>query len=108
MNVMMTASGPVVIDWTNAARAIRCSTSAVTFILLTCPRIPGSNLINVAVATGARRVGSRVREALPRPRVRSPARAARPGSKSLDTNMSPDEMTAIERAGGEQALRIAR
>ena len=27
MNVIMTAAGPVVIDWTNAALAIRCSTS---------------------------------------------------------------------------------
>ena len=58
LNVMITASGPVVIDWTNAARGDALTDVAVTFMLLTCPRIPGSRIVNVA-ATPMRAVSRR-------------------------------------------------
>ena len=41
MNVMMTASGPVVIDWPNAARGDPLLDVGSPYILFTCPR-PGS------------------------------------------------------------------
>ena len=37
MNVMLSARGPVVIDWTNAARGQPLSDVAMTYVLLTCP-----------------------------------------------------------------------
>ena len=38
MNVMMTTRGPVVIDWTNAARGDPLIDVGLTYVLLTCPR----------------------------------------------------------------------
>ena len=46
MNVMITASGPIVIDWTNAARGEPLLDVAVAVVLLTCPQMPGSKLLN--------------------------------------------------------------
>jgi aminoglycoside phosphotransferase (APT) family kinase protein len=107
LNVMMTASGPVVIDWTNAARGEPLLDVAFTFILLTCPRIPGSNLKNIAFRpirnVLARAFVSRYRG---RELDRQLVQAAQ--LKALDRNMSPDEITAIERAGARANARIAR
>src|SRR5207342_608919 len=48
LNVMLAPGGPVVIDWTNAARGDALVDVGVTIVLLTCPRMPGSRMINVA------------------------------------------------------------
>ena len=40
MNVMLSPRGPVVIDWTNAARGDALTDSAFTYVLLTCPQMP--------------------------------------------------------------------
>src|SRR5262249_52240396 len=40
LNVVMTARGPVVIDWTNAAGGGPLLHGALTYVLLTCPRAP--------------------------------------------------------------------
>ena len=106
MNVMMTASGPVVIDWTNAAQGDPLLDAAVTFILLTCPRIPASNLINVAARPARAGLG---RAFVKRYRGRELdvqlVQAAQ--LKALDTNMAPEEVAAIERAGARASARIA-
>ncbi len=48
LNVIVTASGPVVIDWTNASRGDALVDVAMTVVLVTCPRMPGSRILNVA------------------------------------------------------------
>ena len=107
LNVMMTASGPVVIDWTNAARGDPLLDVAFTFILLTCPRVPGSNLKNAALRPVRNLLGRafvnryRGRE-LDRQLVQAAA------LKTLDRNMSPDEVAAIERAGARALARVSR
>jgi hypothetical protein len=107
LNVMMTASGPVVIDWTNAARGEPLLDVGFTFILLTCPRVPGSDLKNIAFRP--------VRNLLARTFVhryrgreldRQLVQAA--GLKALDGNMAPDEVVAIERVGARASARLSR
>ncbi len=40
MNVMMTARGPVVIDWPNAGRGHPLTDVGFTYVLMTCPEMP--------------------------------------------------------------------
>ena len=95
MNVIMTASGPVVIDWTNAARGDPLVDVAMTIVLLTCPRMPGSRILNVA-ATPLRAYLARVFRALPRPRARRHLDFVG-RLKALDGNMTVEEVAACER-----------
>jgi len=106
MNVMITESGPVVIDWTNAAQGDPLLDAAVTFILMTCPRMPGSNLVNNAVRPVRGGLG---RAFVKRYRGREFDRqlVIAAGLKALDRNMSPEEVTAIERAGARAAARLS-
>ena len=78
MNVIMTASGPVVIDWTNAARADPLVDVAMTIVLLTCPRMPGSRILNVAATPLRAYLARSFASALPRPRARPASRLRRP------------------------------
>lgn len=93
LNVMISQRGPVVIDWTNAARGNPLSDIALTYVLLTCPEIPGSRLMQVAMQP-ARGILARsfVR------RYRGPAfdtqLAVAAELKSLDKNMTPTESAA--------------
>ena len=50
MNVMMTERGPVVIDWTNAARGDPLTDVAVTYVILTCSRGPMSRIVHTLLA----------------------------------------------------------
>ena len=91
LNVVMTARGPVVIDWTNAARGDPLLDVALTYVLLTCPRAPLPSL--------ARRVLEPSRIAVARlfaRRYRGPALNGRIADaaelKMLDPNMFPDEI----------------
>jgi aminoglycoside phosphotransferase (APT) family kinase protein len=107
LNVMMTASGPIVIDWPNAARGEPLLDVGISFLLLTCPRVPGSDLLNTALRQLRRGMGrtftKRYRGAeLDRQLVLAAA------LKSLDTNMSADEVAAIERAGARAKARLSR
>ena len=63
LNVMITAIGTGRHRLAErGARRPRWLDVAVTFVLLTCPRVPGSRLLNRAVATDARRARAHVRE----------------------------------------------
>ena len=48
LNVLLSAGGPVVIDWSNAAHGEALSDVALTYVLLTCPRMPGPRLLQIA------------------------------------------------------------
>jgi serine/threonine protein kinase len=107
MNVMLTESGPVVIDWTNASRGEPLLDVGITLVLFTCPRVPGLEMLNVALkpvrSLLARSFGKRYRG---RELDRQLVQAA--GLKALDTNMSPEEVQAIERLGARASARLAR
>jgi aminoglycoside phosphotransferase (APT) family kinase protein len=106
MNVMMTAAGPVVIDWTNAARGEPLLDVGVTLVLMTCPRVPGPDLLNVALRPMRKQLGrSFAKRYRGRELDRQLVIAAR--LKALDTNMSADEVTAIERLGAQATARLA-
>ena len=53
-NVVLTASGPMVIDWPNAARGDGLADVAYTWVILTTSRLEGSLLHRLILATGRR------------------------------------------------------
>lgn len=105
LNVMMSARGPVVIDWTNAAAGEPLLDVAVTYVLLTCPDVPASRTVQVA----AQPVRGWLASSFVR-RYRGPAfdavvaRAAE--LKMLDANLSGSEVAACARLA-ERARRSA-
>ncbi|HTK17617.1 MAG TPA: phosphotransferase [Acidimicrobiia bacterium] len=107
LNVMMTASGPVVIDWTNAGRGDPLLDVGFTYILLTCPRVPGSNLLNLALRPVRFAMGRAFTKRY-RGRELDAQLVQAAGLKALDSNMSADEVAAIERAGARAKARVSR
>jgi aminoglycoside phosphotransferase (APT) family kinase protein len=106
MNVMLTANGPVVIDWPNAARGDALSDVAVTFVLLTCPEMPGSRIVNrvvhplrvaLARAFASRYEGTALDEKL--------VLAAQ--LKALDRNLTQEEVAACERLEAKARARLS-
>jgi aminoglycoside phosphotransferase (APT) family kinase protein len=96
MNVMMTARGPVVIDWPNARRGDPFTDIGFTYVLLTCPDMPAPwivrKLVQPARVAMARSFAKRYRgDAL----AAAIAHAAR--LKLADRNMSPAERASIRR-----------
>ena len=53
-NVVLTASGPMVIDWPNAARGDPLADVAYTWVILRTSRLEGSGLHRLMLATGRR------------------------------------------------------
>jgi aminoglycoside phosphotransferase (APT) family kinase protein len=94
-NVIMSSRGPMVIDWSNAARGDARADVALTYVLLTGPRMPGPRPVRV-LAQPARVVLARCflrRYGTPlRPWI---ALAAR--EKTRDPNMFPDEVRNLDR-----------
>lgn len=106
LNVLMsTTRGPVVIDWPNARRGDPMSDVALTFALITCARIPLPR--PVAAALDAVRAPV-VRRAFAR-RYLGPqfsgCVAEMATLKTLDPNMEPDEVTALEKLSRRAAER---
>jgi len=96
MNVMITQSGPIVIDWPNAARGSALIDVAITVVLLTCPQMPGSRALN--------RIVQPMRESLARTfasrykgRALDEKLAFAAQLKSLDRNLSAEEVAACRR-----------
>lgn len=98
MNVMMSARGPVVIDWTNASRGAPLTDVAMTYVLLTCPRIPGPRVLTTLLQPVRRSLGERFARRY-RGRVLDDAIAQACDLKSRDPNMAPDEVAAMTRLG---------
>jgi aminoglycoside phosphotransferase (APT) family kinase protein len=96
MNVMMTARGPVVIDWSNAARGDPLFDVAATYVLLTCPRAPMPAVARPLVQPVRNLIAHRFAQ-----RYRGPELDARIADaadlKTLDMNMLPDEIENCRR-----------
>jgi aminoglycoside phosphotransferase (APT) family kinase protein len=95
LNVIMDPDrGPVVIDWANASRGQGLSDVALTYVLLTCPRMPGPAALRVA-ADPVRRFLARQFTA----RWRGPALDARiaiaADMKAEDRNMDAQEVATL-------------
>jgi aminoglycoside phosphotransferase (APT) family kinase protein len=104
MNVMMTNRGPVVIDWTNAARGAPLTDVAMTYVLLTCPRAPGPSALRVGVQL-PRLLIARVFMARYRGPVIDQRVAEAAELKTLDPNMQPDEIARCRRLADRRRRR---
>jgi tRNA A-37 threonylcarbamoyl transferase component Bud32 len=106
MNVMLTQSGPVVIDWPNAARGTALADVAVTFVLLTCPQVPGSRTLNRAVAplrvALARTFASRYQG-----RALDEKLVLAAQLKAIDKNLSAEEVAACHKLEERARARIS-
>jgi aminoglycoside phosphotransferase (APT) family kinase protein len=96
MNVMLADRGPVVIDWSNACAGPAVSDTALTYVLLTCPDVPGLG----AAQWLARPVRLALGGAFAR-RYRGPEfddhLASMAELKTLDANMTPREIAACRK-----------
>jgi aminoglycoside phosphotransferase (APT) family kinase protein len=97
LNVIMHPErGPVVIDWANASRGDALFDIGVTYVLLTCPQMPGPAAVRL--------IAKPIRTLLARTfveRYRGPRLDARIADaaelKTLDDHMAPDEIAAMQR-----------
>ena len=94
--IMQPERGPVVIDWANASRGDGLFDIGVTYVLLTCPVMPGLRRAPRGGETDPRaartRVTKRYRGRAARRRIAEAAEL-----KTLDTNMAPAEIAAMQR-----------
>ena len=104
LNVVMTAHGPVVIDWTNAAGGDPLLDVALTYTLLTCARVPlppVARLLVQPVRVMIARVFTR--------RYRGPDLDAHiveaAEMKALDPNVFPDEIERCRRLAARRRSR---
>ena len=96
LNVILSERGPVVIDWANAARGRGLSDVALTYVLLTCPQMPGPRILQLAAQPArvglARMFAHRYRGNDLVERI-----AAAADLKTLDRNMTPEEVANLHR-----------
>lgn len=94
LNVMMGSRGPIVIDWTNAARGDPLTDVALTYVLLTCPRVPAPRAVQLLLQPLRRAMAGVFAK-----RYRGAAFDARlieaAELKQLDDHMQPDEIEAM-------------
>ena len=104
MNVMMTTRGPVVIDWTNAARGAALDRCRDDVRLVDVPRVPGPAALRVALQLPrlwiARAFMARYRDPVIDQRVAEAAEL-----KMLDPNMRPDEVDRCRRLADRRRRR---
>lgn len=107
LNVIMAPRGPVVIDWTNAAAGEPLLDCALTYVLMTCPRMPGPRWLGTVVRPLR---GPLAREFARRYRGRAfDEQLAIAGElKALDTNLYPDEIAACLKVSERARSRLAR
>src|SRR6266403_2082584 len=104
INVLLSPKGPVVIDWTNAARGPGASDVALTWLLMTAGEIPGRG---VQAALGRALRSLFVRAFLGHFEL-GPVRAALPAVaewKCRDPNMRPAEVAAMQRLVARESSR---
>jgi aminoglycoside phosphotransferase (APT) family kinase protein len=96
LNIIMSERGPVVVDWTNAARGEGLSDVALTYVLLTAPRMPGPAALRVL----ARPLRNALAHAFVR-RYRGPDLDERIATmadlKSLDRSMDASEIASLQK-----------
>ncbi|MDQ1466015.1 MAG: hypothetical protein QOH10_430 [Actinomycetota bacterium] len=107
LNVILSPDGPVVIDWSNAARGEGLSDVGFTYALLTCPRMPGPRVVGLAMQP--------VRAGIARWFVRryrgrdlDAHIAVAADLKALDRNMAPDEVANLHRLARRMRNRARR
>jgi aminoglycoside phosphotransferase (APT) family kinase protein len=102
-NVLVTADGPVVIDWTNAARGSAGSDVATTWLLMSCAEIPGPRWkVTLLQAFRTMLTGSFIRRAGRTAAARDLRAVA--AWKTADRNMRPAEVDAMRRFVERHAL----
>jgi aminoglycoside phosphotransferase (APT) family kinase protein len=100
LNVIVTARGPVLIDWSNAGAGNATDDVAVTWLLLAAGRVGGSRVDRALARVGRGLLVRRFLAAAGRPGAASLAAAL--AWKAADPNMSAAEvaaMRAVARAG---------
>lgn len=105
LNVIMSPSGPVVIDWANARRGDPMADVALTYALICCGRIPLPRPIAAALDAVRRPVFRRVfaRRYVGPAFDRQVAEMAE--LKCFDENMAPDETRALLRLAEQSRAR---
>jgi aminoglycoside phosphotransferase (APT) family kinase protein len=103
LNVLLSARGPVVIDWSNAARGSGLSDVALTYVLLTCPEMPGPKVLQIA-ARPARESLARLFARRYQGKDLTESIAVAAERKTLDRHMTRDEVANLHRL----ALRMRR
>jgi aminoglycoside phosphotransferase (APT) family kinase protein len=96
LNVILAPAGPVLIDWTNAARGSAATDVAVTWLLMTAAEIPGSRWLAALNGIIRRLFVHSFLGHFDRANIR----AALPGVvewKSRDRNIRPTEVAAMRR-----------
>ena len=96
LNVLLSARGPIVIDWANAARGDGLSDVAMTYVLLTCPQMPGPRVLQIA-AQPARAGLARLFAGRYQGNDLAERIAVAADLKTLDRHMTPDEITNLHR-----------
>ena len=97
MNVMLTPTGPMVIDWTRAGRGNPPTDVALTWVLIAAGGIPAARLAAFALGQGRRPlIRSFLKHFDNRPEIVDELRAAVEW-KARDPNMSPGEQAAMWR-----------
>jgi aminoglycoside phosphotransferase (APT) family kinase protein len=99
LNVLVTPTGPVVIDWTNAARGDGLTDVALSWLLMGAGTIPGNRVVARMLEAGraslVNRFLRRYDRAILLARVREIAEW-----KCADPNVDDDERDAIRRIAG--------
>jgi aminoglycoside phosphotransferase (APT) family kinase protein len=102
LNVIETERGPVVIDWGNARSGDGLTDVALTYVLLTCPRMPGPWITRIAVQPMRAWLGNQFVQRYRGPELN--ARIARAAElKALDPNMLPEEVKKLRRLARKAA-----
>jgi aminoglycoside phosphotransferase (APT) family kinase protein len=97
LNVIMSPTrGPVVIDWPNATRGDPMADVALTYVLLTCPRIPVPRPLEVTLDAIRIPLVRRYFARRYRGRAFDQYVALMAELKCLDRNMGPDEIARME------------
>ncbi len=108
LNVIMSERGPVVIDWPNAARGDGLSDVALTYVLLTCPKMPAPRITQLAAQPLrlllARSFTRRYRRGSGGRALRSTIATAAE-RKALDRNLDADEAAKCRRLAGVMRRR---
>jgi aminoglycoside phosphotransferase (APT) family kinase protein len=96
--------GPVVVDWANAARGDALTDVGITYVLLTCPEMPGPAVLR-AIARPLRSLIARLFVK----RYRGPELEAHIADaaelKTLDANMSSEEIANMRRLAARMRNR---
>ena len=100
LNVIMSARGPVVIDWPNARRGDPMCDVALTYALMLCGRVPLPRPIAAALNAARRPVVDRVFARRYAGDAFDRAVADMAELKCFDTNMHPDELAKLRALAG--------